>query len=293
MRSEARKYAGPIAVAHLVLLFLVVWMYVLPAQSLVRSWQLFQVASLYVPTAEDLLHLYGEDLQALSPSFAFNYALSLLGSTGVGILLLGVLGGHIIGSEFRWRTLGGQIACVQRRRFLAGKIALLGATALSLCLCLAALAAIASRLVQPYLARHLPLAGLTVPAVEVLSFPIQLLITWLSLMLFVGLAFVFVLLTRVTISGLVLYLAFWFGQLQLAFYLGHSPIIWLSPTVMQQSLALRTYTYLSGSAIVTEPDIDLVLRAIPSSAMAAAMVVVFIALVMLLAVVVFDRQEVR
>ncbi len=272
--GEFRKHALVIVLIHLALPLCVLWMYALPARSLLQSWGQAQAASLYKPALEDLLSWYGEDLQALSLDFSANYAMSLLGSTAIGVLLMGVIGAHVAGSEFHWRTLGCQVAHTSRRQFLGSKIALLGLSALTLILVIVVLSAVASALASSRITKQIAMDGLFFPPSDTMAILPQIVLTWLCLMLFGLSALTCTLVTGQTIIGLLVFLVLWFGQLILAGYLQQGPATLLLPAAAQQSLVYHAFAYLPYGSIVHEPLVNPIAGPTSAVVITAAMTLV-------------------
>lgn len=289
LRGEFRKHALVLVLIHVTLPLWTLWMYALPAHSLVQSWSLAQAASLYEPALEDLISWHGETLQALSVVFSANYALSLLGSTSIGVLLMGGIGAYVAGGEFHWRTLGGQVVHASRRQLLASKIALLSLSALTLILVMVGLSAAGSFLASSHITTQLAIDQQSLPLPDAVPVLPQIAITWLSLMLFGLGALTCTLITSQTVVGLLVFLALWYGQLIMAGYLQQGPITWLLPAAAQQSMAYHAYVFLPNGGIVHEPLLSPIAALTPAVIITAGMTLLILAG----AVVVFDLREIR
>lgn len=236
LRHELFKYRHALLILCVVTVLLVLWMYVDPLMVAGR-------ASRTSPVDAELLR---SQMAVVQPAFSFNYGLSTLAA--MGPFLMAFVGAYVIGSEFRWRTLGGQSARLRRKDIINAKLAVLAVIGLVIVLGVISLSLLASLAVSSYLQHTMPAVLTSTASSDLwLRLPIQLVVVWTSLMLWGTIAFLCAVVLHSTALGFIVAMTWAYLEWLVGPLLG-AVQLWL-PTA-NQSAGLQVFDYVYGAGII-------------------------------------------
>ena len=273
LRRELRKHRLGLAVLCLLTVALVVWTCLDPWLRLGNA---------------DGDRLQSLRLAVLLPAFSPDLSLSALSS--IGPVMLAIFGACVVGSEYRWGTVGGEVALTSRAEFARRKLAL-GAAAAAILVVLAlatgmvgAVLATATADGRSGSAEPAPLPGGPVGLADLAA---QVVLTWAGLLLWFSIAALVALVTRssfVAVVGTVAY-----SYLEVFAAPAVSPALARVLPANVQVSTLQVFEYLPEASVVSAP----VTRAVESLPLASLALAAYVALMAAALVVVSRRLEHR
>lgn len=273
MKFELKKFRQPLLAVGVVLILLVLWMYLDPLRMTPER----------IPDeiAEEVLL---DRLRVTRPSFAFNYGLSIAGM--FGSFLMAFVGAYFVGSEYRWRTWGGQMARSKRVDLITAKLLLLAAVSAAFVVVMMVLPLMASLLVSGVFLRLPVGTALASSDGAITRLPMQVATVWSSLMMWGAIASAFAIVFRSTLLGFLLPVALSYMDLLLGPLLG--PLLALMPSSNQSTAFHAVFSYAPYAGIVAAPLFTLSVPLVQ----ALAAIWVYIALAWGSSMLLFRRQEV-
>ncbi len=274
VRNELKKHRRVMLILGWLIVLLVLWMYLDPIVA-------FHRVSRLSPVDADLLR---SQVAVVQPAFAFNYGLSALAAFGP--FLMAFLGAHVIGSEFRWRTLGGQLAYLRRREMIDAKLLVLVTSSVVIILGMLSLVLLASLVASSILQDALP-ATIELPLSADLwpRLPIQLIVVWSSLMVWGAVALLSGVVLRSTALGFLAPIAWAYFEWLFGPLFGPA-LRWLP--VSNQIAAQRVFEYVIDAGIVGPASAAVTIPLLQSIAIPLA----YAFLAWRASIVMFRRQEI-